>query len=77
MKEIYKKTEIMDTYTIKTAYHWVNDLEIEIKSENLIYVESGTTHSGCQCKNMDNHDVIHDKCRKIADLIREIEKLNI
>lgn len=67
----------MNTYTIKKAYHWTNDSEIEIKSENLLYTELGNTHSGCQCKNMDNHEIIHEKCRQIADLIREIEKLNI
>jgi len=67
----------MDKYTIQKEYPWQKiDFEIEIKSENLLYSELGTTHSGCQCNNMENHELIHDKCRKIADLIREIEILN-
>jgi len=66
----------MDTYTIKKAYHWTDDREIVITSENLIYSELGSNHSGCQCTNVYNQELIHQKCRKIADLIREIEQLN-
>ncbi len=64
----------MDTYTIKKAYHWTNDLEIS--SENLLYVEFGQTHSGCQCNNIENQKAISIRCNRIADLIREIEILN-
>jgi hypothetical protein len=67
----------MDTYTIKKAYPWIKAMgEIEITSENLIYTELGTMHSGCQCNNMDNADEIHKLCNMIANLIRKIEVLN-
>lgn len=66
----------MDTYTIKKAYPWSKNkhVEIEIKSENLLYTEIHDTHSGCQT-NSENTDKIHEKCKQIADLIREIENL--
>ena len=68
----------MDTYKIQKAYHWVEGTkEIEISSENLIYTELGTTHSGCQCNNLENAEIIRMKCMQIADLIREIEILNV
>ncbi len=66
----------MDTYTIKKAYHWTNDTEIEIESENLIYSEVENL-SGCQSRNLNNNEEIRKKCSEIADLIRDIEKLNI
>lgn len=67
----------MDTYKIKKAYPWIEGTkEIEITSENLIYTELGTTHSGCQCNNLENSENIRMKCFQIANLIREIEILN-
>jgi hypothetical protein len=67
----------MDNYTIKKAYPWISDcFEIEISSENLLYTELGTTHSGCQSNSLENNNKIHECCKKVADLIREIEKLN-
>jgi predicted nucleic acid-binding protein len=67
----------MQTYKIQKAYHWIEDTkEIEITSENLIYTELGTTHSGCQCNNLENAEIIRMKCTQIANLIREIEILN-
>lgn len=66
----------MDTYTIKKAYHWTSTTEIEITSENLIYTELCDTHSGCQNSSTKNSDEIHKKCVQVADLIREIDKLN-
>jgi len=68
----------MDTYKIQKAYHWIEGTkEIEISSENLIYIELATTLSACQCNNLENYELIRKKCRQIADLIREIENLNI
>lgn len=66
----------MDTYTIKKAYPFSATDEIEISSENLLYVELGTTHSGCQCINVGNQEEINQLCTQIADLIRKIETLN-
>ena len=66
----------MDTYTIRKAYHWTTDLDIEIDSENIRYSELNKTHSGCQCRNLSNQEAIHKKCTQIAQLIREIEILN-
>jgi hypothetical protein len=67
----------MDNYKIHKAYGWIEGTrEIEITSENLIYTEIGTTHTGCQCNNLENAEIIRMKCRQIADLIREIEILN-
>ena len=65
----------MDTYTISKAYHWTNDKEIEITSENLYYAEL-CNGSGCQCNSLKNGEEIRLCCNKIADLIREIETLN-
>lgn len=65
----------MDTYTIKKAYHWTEDRELDITSENLTYCELGGSHSGCQSNSEDNNDEIHKKCNQIADLIRDIDKL--
>ena len=67
----------MDNYKIQKAYHWIEGTkEIEITSENLIYTELGTTHSGCQCNNLENAELIRMKCTQIANLIREVEILN-
>jgi hypothetical protein len=78
---LYKKKVIMDTYSIKYPYLenrvMENDfIELEIVSQNLIYSEIGKTHFGLQCLNVDNDDVIREKCKQVADLIREIDKLN-
>jgi hypothetical protein len=68
----------MDTYIIKQAYLWQteNVVELEITSQNLIYTELGNTHSGVQVINMTNQKLIHKKLRAVADLIRDIDKLN-
>lgn len=66
----------MDTYTIKKAYPWTRDSEIEISSENLLYSELNNL-SGCQSMNKKNNELIRDKCFQISELIREIEKLNV
>lgn len=66
----------MDIYTIKKGYWWSTLDEIEIKSENLLYVELDNTHSGCQSNSLENNDEIHEKCKQISQLIKEIEKLN-
>ena len=65
----------MDTYTIKKAYHWTDDNEIKIESENLSFIEL-CNGGGCQSNNGNNNDAILERCYKIADLIREIEVLN-
>ena len=68
----------MKTYKIQKAYHWVdNCFEIEISSDDLLYTELLTAYSGCQCNNLENAEIIRMKCMQIADLIREIEILNI
>jgi hypothetical protein len=66
----------MDKYTIQKAYHWTNDDDIEITSENLLYTELGKTHIGCQCNSMKNQRKITKICIQIAKLIRQIEELN-
>jgi len=50
--------------------------EITIESSNLLYSEIGSSYSGCQSLSKKNNDLIHEKCRKIADLFRQIEDLN-
>lgn len=64
----------MDTYTIKKAYHWTTDTELEITSENLIFVELGPG-SGCQCVGEDQ-ERIRQLCHEVADRIRKIDELN-
>ena len=49
--------------------------EIEIVNSYLFYFEL-CDHSGCQVNNTENKDLIHKKCKKIANLIREIDQLN-
>ena len=66
----------MDTYIIRKAYPLPGS-EIEITSENLTYSELMKSYSGCQSESIKNNDKIHRKCVKIANLIRDIEKLNI
>jgi hypothetical protein len=64
----------MDTYTINKAYHWTEDKELEITSENLIFIE--LCHgSGCQCVGEDQEQ-IRLLCHEIADIIRKIDELN-
>ena len=65
----------MDKYTIKHPYIGSKHQELEITSENLLYAEI-CEGSGCQVRNSKNQDLIHGKCKEIADLIREIEDLN-
>lgn len=65
----------MDTYTITPPYTNSNYNELQITSENLFYAEI-CDGSGCQVMNMENKDLIHEKCMEIANLIREIEILN-
>jgi len=66
----------MEEYRIKKAYPFdIKGNEIEIISKNLIYCELENL-SGVQCINLENQDIIRKKCNQIADLIREIEKLN-
>tara|TARA_R110002020_G_scaffold193907_1_gene394468 strand:- start:136 stop:342 length:207 start_codon:yes stop_codon:yes gene_type:complete len=65
----------MDKYTIKHPYINSKYQEVEIISENLLYAEI-CDGSGCQVRNLKNADLIHHKCKEIAELIREIEHLN-
>lgn len=68
-----------DTYKIMNAYpgkHSDKYNEVEISSDNLIYTELQTTHSGCQVVNIKNSDLIHQKCRQVAKLIKDIDLLN-
>jgi hypothetical protein len=67
------------TYKIEKGYpgnHSEHYGEIEIQSEGLLYVEVQDTHSGCQTINLANNKLIHDKCKQISKLIKEIDKLN-
>ena len=70
----------MDKYTIRHPY--LGDklkngfLEVEIISDSLNYSEIGVTMFGLQCNNLNNHKEISEKCKKVADLIRELDKLN-
>jgi hypothetical protein len=66
----------METYIISKAYHWTKSNEIEIKSKNLIYSEVGETHHGVQAKNTLNYLEILMKCKQVAELIKEIDKMN-
>ena len=71
------KIGAMDIYTIKQGYpDVIQDEEIEISSPNLVYSEIGDIYSGCQCSNIDNQPLIHEKCRQISGLIKEIDALN-
>jgi hypothetical protein len=66
----------MNTYTIRKAYHWTVDGDIEIESENLLYAELGEHYYGVQCASLKNHEKILKKCFKISKLIKQIDKLN-
>ena len=67
---------MIKTYTIKCGYPYTSKNEVEISSEDLLYAEINTTHSGVQCNNNKNSEIIRKKCGQISDLIREIDKLN-
>lgn len=49
--------------------------EVNISSENLEYAEI-CGNSGCQVVNTANEKLIYEKCKLIAELIREIDELN-
>ena len=68
---------MIDKYIIENAYpDSLNQLgEITIKSNNLLYSELGTSHSGCQ-SNEQGDNKIHKLCREVSKLIKEIDKLN-
>lgn len=67
---------MIDDYTIRHAFPLVAGTnEIEIESENLIYSEINLFH-GMQCKSRKNYDRIFKLCAQVADLIKEIDKLN-
>jgi len=70
----------MERYEIKHPYlgYELKDgfLEIEIKSNRLIYSEIGKTHMGLQCESDGNEEEIMNLCKQVADLIRKIDKLN-
>lgn len=74
---------MISTYTIKHAYPYLpNSLEIEIVSDGLVYSEAivkGGMYSGCQTISISKevNDEIRLKCNQIADLIREIDQLNV
>jgi hypothetical protein len=66
----------METYIISKAYHWTKSNEIEIKSKNLIYSQIGEMHHGLQANSIINHLEILMKCKQVAELIKEIDKMN-
>jgi hypothetical protein len=75
------KSKEMDKYTIRHPYlgrrYKDGFLEVEIKSDNIIYSEIGKLNYGVQhSSTSDNEIKIGGKLRKIADLIREIDILN-
>jgi hypothetical protein len=73
---------MVDTYTIKCCYPFATKFnEVEISSNDLIYTEATTyygkhTFVGLQCNNLENAELIKAKCIQVANLIREIDKLN-
>lgn len=70
----------MDNYKINHPYLGKEleggFLEVEIKSENLLYTEIGLVYYGVQCMNQSNEQLIKKKCQEVANLIREIDQLN-
>ena len=52
------------------------DYELDIKSENLEYLELDKGQAYIQVKNLENKDAILDRCKQITALIREINQLN-
>jgi len=65
----------MDTYTIKKAYHWTDRQDIEINSENLLFIETNSL-VGCQIRNQNNETQILNKLKQISKLIKEVDELN-
>lgn len=68
----------MDRYLILPAYPWEKNKyrEVTIESQSLLYTELGDTHAGSQVTNQSNKELIHNKLKQVADLIREIDTLN-
>ena len=69
----------MIKYTISPPYPWQimeEDYELDIKSENLEYLELDKGQAYIQVKNLENKDAILDRCKQITALIREINQLN-
>ena len=66
---------MMDEYNIRQ--HRLLD-DIEINSENLFYAQGSSIFACLQCNITDEKakEEIYNKCRQVADLIREIDKLN-
>ena len=71
---------MIDTYTIKCPYSITTKNEIEIVSDNIMYSEIRLNDKGVfigvQCSNQKNDELIKAKCIQVANLIREIDKLN-
>ncbi len=71
---------MIENYTIKCPYSITTKNEIEIISDNIMYSEVGLNDKrvfiGVQCSNQENAEIIKAKCIQVADLIREIDKLN-
>lgn len=71
---------MIDTYTIKCPYSITTKNEIEIVSDNIMYSEIRLNDKlvfiGVQCNNLENAELIKAKCIQVANLIREIDKLN-
>ena len=71
---------MIDTYTIKCPYSITTKNEIEIVSDNIMYSEIRLNDErvfiGVQCSNQENDKLIKAKCIQVANLIREIDKLN-
>lgn len=69
----------MIAYTIKPPYPWQkleDAYQLDILSDELEYseLEQGIHH--IQVKNLENKDLILEKCQQITNLIREINALN-
>ena len=64
----------MDEYRIIKPFR--DSREITIESKNLHYSEISNL-SGLQSLTGKNDREIHKKCKQIADLIRDIERLNV
>ena len=71
---------MIDTYTIQCPYSITTKNEVEIVSDNIMYSEVGLNdkqvYIGFQCNNKENAELIKAKCIQVANLIREIDKLN-
>jgi len=52
----------------------------DIEGRELNYTQINDTHHGCQCNlngDEENHKLITNKLKKICELFKEIEQLNI